>query len=293
MKFSEKIKMLLRLPLTLIQSLVYPAPAVMSDVETVKYICDNNCSVSRFGDGEFDIMCGVGIKFQKADKVLQNRLCDIAKSHTQKSLLICISDVFYSNKQLKNKLVSKDAKWWSRYLKVTRGIWHKRFRGRLYGDTNISRFYMEVKDKNRTPYYVKEIKKIWNDRNIVFVEGSKSRLGIGNELFDNARSVRRILCPSKNAFDKYDKILTTVLNLTSESDLIICALGPTATVLSYDLSLNGRQALDLGHIDIEYEWFLMGAQEKQSVNGKDMNEVNGVFCEDETKLPTNVIAEIL
>ena len=49
----------------------------------------------------------------------------------------------------------------------------------------------------------------------------------------------------------------------------------------------------MGHIDIEYEWFLMGAQEKQSVNGKDMNEVNGVFCEDETKLPTNVIAEIL
>lgn len=292
MKFIEKFKFLLRLPLTGIQRLIYSAPKVMSDIETIKYIVKNNCSISRFGDGELDIMCGGGIKFQKADKTLQKRLCEIAVDKTQKSSLVCIPDIFYSSKKLKNKFVLKDAKWWIKYLIFTRGIWHKKFRAQIYGDTNISRFYMEVIDKNRASIYVKELKKLWEGKDIVFVEGSRSRLGMGNNLFDNSKSVKRILCPSKNAFDRYDDILTNVLKLTNENDLIICALGPTATVLSYDLSKSGRRALDLGHIDIEYEWYLAGFEQKEAIKGKEVNEVNGVFFEDDAKLPTNVIAEI-
>ena len=40
--------------------------------------------------------------------------------------------------------------------------------------------------------------------------------------------------------------------------MIIIALGPTATVLAYDLAMVGYWALDMGHIDLEYEWFLKG-----------------------------------
>ena len=36
------------------------------------------------------------------------------------------------------------------------------------------------------------------------------------------------------------------------------ALGPTATVLAYDLAEMGYWALDIGHLDLEYEWFLKG-----------------------------------
>ena len=41
----------------------------------------------------------------------------------------------------------------------------------------------------------------------VFVEGDKTRMGVGNDLFDNAKSIQRILCPSESAFDNYDAIL--------------------------------------------------------------------------------------
>ena len=56
------------------------------------------------------------------------------------------------------------------------------------------------------------------------------------------------------------------------------ALGPTATILAKDIcDLNGDkieyQALDLGHIDIEYEWFLMRAKKRKAVKGKYVNEV--------------------
>lgn len=293
MKLSEKIKLILRLPVTFLQRVCYSKPKVMSDLETVKYICDNNCSISRFGDGELDIMYGIGIKFQDADKALKKRLREIAKDSSQSTSLVCIPDTFYSSKLLKKKFVLKDAKWWAKYLSMTNGMWYKNFRAKFYGDTNVSRFYMELNDKARTANYINELKKIWDRKNIVFVEGSKSRLGMGNDLFDNANSVRRILCPSRNAFAKYAEILSKTIELTDKNDLIICALGPTATVLSYDLAKNGRRALDFGHVDIEYEWYLAGVTEKTEVKGKDMNEVNGTFSEDNSKLPTNVIAEIV
>lgn len=50
-------------------------------------------------------------------------------------------------------------------------------------------------------------------------------------------------------------------------------MGPTATVLAYDLHLLGYQALDIGHIDIEYEWFLRKATEKIAIENKYVNEV--------------------
>ena len=50
------------------------------------------------------------------------------------------------------------------------------------------------------------------------------------------------------------------------------ALGPTATILAYDLAKVGYQALDIGHVDVEYEWFRMGALEKVPLANKYVNE---------------------
>ena len=52
------------------------------------------------------------------------------------------------------------------------------------------------------------------------------------------------------------------------------ALGPTATVLAYDLAARGFWALDIGHIDLEYEWFLNG-KGYSIVEKKYNNEVAG------------------
>ena len=94
-------------------------------------------------------------------------------------------------------------------------------------------------------------------------------------MFDNALSVRRILCPSENAFDYYEEILETICNYAKTSDLIFMALGPTATVLAYDLFKRGYWAVDAGHIDLEYEWMKLGTNEKVKIAGKYVNEVKG------------------
>ena len=51
------------------------------------------------------------------------------------------------------------------------------------------------------------------------------------------------------------------------------ALGPTATVLAYDLFKAGYQAIDIGHVDIEYEWFLRKATKKIKIESKYVTEV--------------------
>ena len=58
----------------------------------------------------------------------------------------------------------------------------------------------------------------------MLIEGYFSRNGIGNDLFNNAKSIKRILCPPKNAFFVYDKIINEVkkfilLNILSFSDI--------------------------------------------------------------------------
>lgn len=116
-------------------------------------------------------------------------------------------------------------------------------------------------------------KKICKDRKVVFVEGELTRMGVGNDLFTEAASVNRILCPAKNAWEQYDEILSTILELNLDQyTLFILALGPTTTVLAYDLNRYGFQALDLGHIDIQYEYSLRKAKKKIAIEGKYVNE---------------------
>lgn len=98
-------------------------------------------------------------------------------------------------------------------------------------------------------------------------------------MLDNAKSVHRIICPATNAYNAYDKILETALEKIPKRDdvLVLCLLGPTATVLAYDLFKAGYQAIDMGHVDIEYEWFRSGESYHAKVKGKAVNEC-GVNC---------------
>ena len=246
-------------------------PQIKSIEETINKILKDKCSVVRFGDGELDIISGKDIAFQQYSKELSDRLKQVLKS-SDEGVIVCIPDVFEDLKKYRND----GCIFWKNNLRKTRKIWSEQIlSGKVYYNAFISRFYYIFKDKSKCQNTVVGLKKIWNDRHIVIIEGKKSRLGIGNDLFFNAKSIERILCPEVNAFTKYNDIFEEVTKL-DKNKLIIIALGPTATVLAYDLYLKGYQALDLGHVDVEYEWFLRRAQSKIPIENKYVNEsVNG------------------
>jgi hypothetical protein len=97
---------------------------------------------------------------------------------------------------------------------------------------------------------------------------------MGNDLLATAASVRRIVGPATNAFERYDDLYREATK-QPRNMLFLLALGPTATVLAHDLAEDGYRALDIGHIDIEYEWFLRKAIEKIVIPGKYVNEAKG------------------
>lgn len=118
-----------------------------------------------------------------------------------------------------------------------------------------------------------QLKKIWDGRKVLIVEGEHTRTGVGNDLLDNVKSIERIIAPGKNAFSAYGEIREAVLGQKSDR-LVLAALGPAATVLAYDLAGEGYQTIDIGHLDLEYEWYLKGEGYSQ-IHNKYNNEVPG------------------
>ncbi len=269
----------------------HKAPVIMSCEETVKYILSTGCSVSRFGDGEMKLIYGKNLIFQKAEPKLRKRLSEVLSSDSDE-LLICLPSIF-NNSQLSDR---NDSKYWKKHLAYTRKYWYQNLqKDKKYGNAFISRYYIARKDKaDVIQQYFELIKKIWNEKDIVIVEGEKSRLGMGNDLFDNAASIQRILCPSSECFRMYDNILNEIKK-QSTSKLILLSIGPTASIMPYDLCRLGYQAIDIGNIDTEYEWYLMGATEKTPVKNKMVYEAGagaGVGEADDPEYLSQIIAKI-
>ncbi len=71
----------------------------------------------------------------------------------------------------------------------------------------------------------------------------------------------------------YDEILSAVKQYADANTLVLISLGPTATVLAYDLAMAGIQALDIGQLDNEYEWYLRNAAGRIEIPGKRVAEL--------------------
>jgi len=226
---------------------------IVSTIDTLNEILTHNKSISRFGDGEYSIIKGKSIIFQRHNRRLAQKLREVLYNNVS-NLLVGVY-LPYKKEQLK-LYYHGEGRYWNSYLYFNKFFIRKLLNtNKEYYSSDITRFYNKYRDKSKVPQYIAEMKKIWGGRDIIIVEGDKSRLGYGNDFFNNSKSIKRIICPNFNAFKYYDKILNSVLKI-SRDKLILIALGPTATALAYDLTKYGYQAIDIGHADIEYEYYL-------------------------------------
>lgn len=245
-------------------------PVIKTLDETLDKVINDKCSVSRFGDGEFCILLLLGdLRFQPLDYTLGIRLREVIKSRLE-NLLVCLPPVFESV----DFMLDLHKNFWSKWVNCFGNrVMQYVDMDKEYYNSYLSRPYVVYKDKSKVKARFDKIKLIWDNRDIIIVEGEKSRLGVGNDLFNNCKSIERILCPAVNAFSKYDEILNEVKK-QDKSKLVLIALGPTATLLAYDLCIEGYQSIDVGHIDIEYEWFLLGVTEVCPIKNKYVNEID-------------------
>lgn len=236
---------------------------IMSIEETLDYINENDSSVIRFGDGEIQLVMGEGIKFQEFDEELALRLEKIMTLQPSSELLVCLPDIFSSLEQY----VFSSKMFWTIHRNGNYRFYKKTFHSSVYGNAFISRPYITFKDKENSVRRFNKLKETWDSKDVLIVEGEFSKSGVGNDLFSNAASVSRIICSGSNAYQKYPQILKSVKEY-GQDKLILIMLGPTAKVLAYDLATDGFHAIDLGHIDSEYEWYKLGATSKIKIPNK-------------------------
>lgn len=257
--------------------------SVMSIDETLDELLKTEKSLIRFGDGEFNIMNGYNIAFQEYNEELARGMKEILLTANQEEMLLCMPEVFKTFKG-EFPLDYNSEIFWKKELDRYADFFKEYCQSKIYGSAFISRPYIYNKDKSCAQSQFEKIKQLFEGEELLIVEGATSRSGVGNDLFDGAKSIKRIICPSHNAFDKIQEIKEEILE-HSEGRLILLMLGPTAKVLAYQLSQLGHRALDFGHIDSEYEWMKMGAETKVQLKHKHTAEFNfdqGIeFIEDE------------
>lgn len=244
---------------------------ILSSMESIQYIIDNHCSVSRYGDGEFSVIWGGGNGFQQPNERLAKLLKKVIEANDAPNHMIGIPIYIKDFSSLRNPY-----SYWP--LIISRNFYRLKALlsvKRTYLNASMTRFYYELQDRSHSAEQISLLRKIWDNQDIVIVEGNQTRSGIGNDLYDNAKSIQRILGPATNAIDLYDEMLEAITGNVNKDKLILLSYGMAATVLAYDLAKLGYWAVDIGHIDIEYEWFRRKAENRIQVEGKFTNEVQG------------------
>ena len=249
--------------------------------ETLDYIIEHKPSLVRFGDGEINMLAGDSIPYQDYDEELVSIMRDIIGQESREELVVCLPDAFTD----RFKFTSWAIPFWKDHMDHYMDFYRELCSDSWYGSTFVSRPYIDLEDKSQAKAQFEKLKSIWKNRDLLIVEGVTSRSGVGNDLFDEANSIKRIICPSHSAFSIVHEIEQEIEKYAT-GRLILCMLGPTAKVLAYRLSQKGYQVLDIGHIDSEYEWMKMGTKTKVKFSHKHTAEYNFdqdiEFIEDET-----------
>jgi glycosyltransferase family protein len=246
-------------------------PKVKSIDETIDKIIKDKVSICRLGDGELlYIVDELNLPFQTQTPKLRNELIKILSSNHD-NIIIGLPNAYagLDNFNTRAKLTWRSQITWI-YPRLKKYL----LNNATYYNGGISRLYIDFEDNSKCQYYFERMMSIWKGRDVILIEGEKSRLGVGNNLFAQTKSIQRIICPAHNAFDKYDEIFKAA-SAHFKDKLILVAMGPTAKVLVYNLSLIGFQAIDIGNIDIEYEWYLKKAISKIKIFGKYTSEAPG------------------
>lgn len=240
--------------------------------DTIDYIVNSNVSVGRYGDGEFDIMQMNDVEsYQSPNRQLVKRLEEVL-AVDEEGFIQCIPDNYGSLEEqdvkaadnIRNKMTPESRAYQYKLLD----------KNKTYYNAFVSRLYSIIENKGAAAERFQRLRKLWDSKNIVLIEGEYTKCGVGNDLFSNAAVIRRIIAPAVNAFDKYDQILATAQDVNGD-DIILIALGPTATILAYDLFKSGHRAIDIGHLDLEYEWALRGKNRRVHIPGKYNEELFG------------------
>lgn len=201
-------------------------PKVFSEDVTLDLVASGH-SIARYGDGEFKLCLGRGIKSQVFDVCLSKRLREIL--HSSGDCLVGIPNLNVDTKPF-----------WDEFRRPAyTSLFAKH---RMYVSAFISR--PDSAPWIHRPEYFAKVESLWRGRRVVLVRGSGKSLT--PSVLASAKEVVEVVCDPQHAWRQVEQLVDQVCKTGIERVLLCC--GPTATVMAVDLCARGRHAIDLGHI---------------------------------------------
>lgn len=228
--------------------------------ETIDELIHTDKSMIRFGDGEITMIRGRSLVLQQVEPEMMEGLKRLL-SYEHDGMIVTIPEIF-DDLSIYRK---ESRQFWKDHLLFSRKVYEQYCNpAKVYYNTSISRFYYALEDKSRCGQWIEGIRQIWKDKDVVVVEGERTHNGVGNDLLDTAASVERIIGPSAEAYAKVDEILACCREYPKDR-LFLISLGVAAKFLAEKLFLEGYRALDIGNLDMEYDWYLGRAVGKEKL----------------------------
>ena len=230
---------------------IEPVPHLSGMLETAQLLSLTNLSFVRFGDADIDIMLGIEKTWQKADPALQNGLLQVLHNK-QPTLMIGLPDTFSGCSEHHKRV-------------ATYYYQHDVYRMWLLKHVTTDRQYLQT--WITTPYVYNEhspclllrdiyqwLRTIWKGKDIIVLRGDNKQ-EYEHDVYDTARSQKILYAPRYQAFTAYNNLKQALLK-EDPNALYILTCGPVSKLLTYDLVLNGRRALDLGHLAKDYNIYV-------------------------------------
>lgn len=239
--------------------------------ETIDELLHTEKSMVRFGDGEIVMIKGIDLMLQKASAEIADGLKEIL-AYRYDDLIVTIPGIFDGLSDHHKA----SQKFWRDHLLFCRKTYETYCNpNRVYYTTFVSRCYYFAKDRTPCDGWFAKIRKIWENRDVVIVEGSRTHNGVGNDLLDTAKTIERIICPPSDAYGALPAILEACAAYEKDR-LFLLSVGVAAKFLAAELFRQGYRVLDIGNLDMEYEWYVRRAPgkcklEKHDIAGEEAN----------------------
>lgn len=213
--------------------------------QTLDYLLKNKKSFIRFGDGEFTLLYGFDIRFQRYNPLLKSSLERIIRAYALDSpYLLGLPFQYLKMSYSDLKKIGKLA-YWQKGKILIQSYTSKRC---IYGDS----FTFRPTDIPRdSPLKDQEIFELWRNKEVLLV-GSMVK-NFKNKDLPLAKAQYLLECPTTNAFEKREEIIESIYDIINihhlkrDNMIILISLGPAAKIITYELSKKGLIAYDMGH----------------------------------------------
>ena len=221
---------------------------------TIDLILENPKSFCRYGDGELRIMVGSSQHFQPYHEDLGRRLREIIESSNDKCYVGIDGRYFTSTVNYSENF--------KRFSKINGLL----LRSLILKYCNRKRLYINAAftclhdtfnfDVPKYAELTKKLKELFRGRNLVIFCGQTVFDKIKYDIFEFAAKRTYVFAQSINAWNQYEEIMAVARDFPKEKSTLCFILGPTATVVAYDLAQEGYTAWDIGHIAKEYDAYM-------------------------------------